>query len=677
MAARNLFSLLVGINDYPIAAHRLTGCRNDALAFKSYLDNRIDSAEFALRTKILFDREATRSNIAREFETHLGKAGPDDVAVFYYSGHGAREKAGEFFAHLEPDGMNETLVCWDSRLEDGMDLADKELSTLVQLAGLNGAHVVMILDCCHSGSGTRSLERDVTHQGYAVRRIEDAANDRSLDSYLLPQQGRGVLGSEELIMPTNRHVALMAAQSFEEAKETHLGGRTRGVFSYSLMEILQNSAADLTYEDLIERSRVLVSRRTFEQRPTLYAPQPEDAKRTFLLGGANGTKPYFTLMHEREHGWVLEGGAVNGLLLGDPVSDPTTLAIFSDDAKVDDLSQATGRVRITDLRPDKAKVLPLGDTELFRGETYKARIISLPVNEIKVYLHGDGHAVGLLRSAMIRNPLATSYLQETRSLEQADYKIVAVRDQYSISRAADGMGDVELIRRDGIDYRPIVEQERGFHAASARKVIENLVHIAKWEQTLAVGNPRTRLTASSIQVELLQPFEDTPIAASGKGYHFSYTHSGGLSALPGFRLKLTNRSSQKLYVSLAYLSSQFEINPFLISQGGTWLDPGASVFALDGEVIEAIVPDALASLGIKQTTEIFKIFMSTTAFQLGSVELPGLGLPKPVSRTLSAPTHQLDQLIQEHGTRSAFQASGTGRIDDWNAFSASIVVERK
>ena len=34
-------------------------------------------------------------------------------------------------------------------------LADKELSLLLAEVAANGPHVVVILDCCHSGGGTR------------------------------------------------------------------------------------------------------------------------------------------------------------------------------------------------------------------------------------------------------------------------------------------------------------------------------------------------------------------------------------------------------------------------------------------------------------------------------------------------------------------------------------------
>ena len=61
----------------------------------------------------------------------------------------------ERFWFLEPTGANQTLVCADSRRAGVPDLADKELSVLLDDVAARGPHVLVVLDCCHSGGGTR------------------------------------------------------------------------------------------------------------------------------------------------------------------------------------------------------------------------------------------------------------------------------------------------------------------------------------------------------------------------------------------------------------------------------------------------------------------------------------------------------------------------------------------
>ena len=50
------------------------------------------------------------------------------------------------------------LLLADSRLPGHWDLADKELAALFADIAGRGAQVVSVLDCCHSGSGTRAVE---------------------------------------------------------------------------------------------------------------------------------------------------------------------------------------------------------------------------------------------------------------------------------------------------------------------------------------------------------------------------------------------------------------------------------------------------------------------------------------------------------------------------------------
>jgi hypothetical protein len=54
--------------------------------------------------------------------------------------------------------MHQTLVCSDSRVDGVTDLTDKELSALISRVAARGAHVTVVLDCCHSGGGTRETD---------------------------------------------------------------------------------------------------------------------------------------------------------------------------------------------------------------------------------------------------------------------------------------------------------------------------------------------------------------------------------------------------------------------------------------------------------------------------------------------------------------------------------------
>src|SRR5437870_6809219 len=179
---RNFYALLVGIDNYPIPAHRMQGCLSDANGLDEYLRERFVPGKDS-GIKVLRDDQAKRQDVINAFQAHLGQAGAGDTALFYYAGHGSQESAPPEFWAIEPDHKNETLVCYDSRLPGGWDLADKELAKLIDKVAAGGAHVVVILDCCHSGSGTREFFADA-----AERRIPEHPEKRPLSSYLTEAQ---------------------------------------------------------------------------------------------------------------------------------------------------------------------------------------------------------------------------------------------------------------------------------------------------------------------------------------------------------------------------------------------------------------------------------------------------------------------------------------------------------
>ena len=104
-----------------------------------------------------------------------------DVALFQFCGHGAQWASNAAFREAFPDGKDEGLVCSDSRRPGGYDLADKELAVLIAEVAANDAHVAVLFDCCHSGSGTREVK---ARRGLKPRLTHEVTTERPLESYL-------------------------------------------------------------------------------------------------------------------------------------------------------------------------------------------------------------------------------------------------------------------------------------------------------------------------------------------------------------------------------------------------------------------------------------------------------------------------------------------------------------
>ena len=151
-----VYALTVGINAYLPPVPALYGCVDDVAAFSTVLATRLGDS---LQQVTLLNEQATRAAVIDGWQRHLGQAGAGDVALFFYGGHGGEEPAPPELVNLEATKRLQNLICYDSgRRVNGKlvrALADKELAALIRGVAANGAHVAVLLDCCHSGSGTR------------------------------------------------------------------------------------------------------------------------------------------------------------------------------------------------------------------------------------------------------------------------------------------------------------------------------------------------------------------------------------------------------------------------------------------------------------------------------------------------------------------------------------------
>ena len=109
---RVIYSLLVGINNYPSPVNPLRGCVNDVNRIEELLQARVTGRDDRLVVMKLTDGGATREAIIDGFRTHLSKAGREDVAFFYYSGHGSQSPSPPEFWHLEPDHLETGSAAW-------------------------------------------------------------------------------------------------------------------------------------------------------------------------------------------------------------------------------------------------------------------------------------------------------------------------------------------------------------------------------------------------------------------------------------------------------------------------------------------------------------------------------------------------------------------------------------
>ncbi len=668
--ARTLRALLVGIDQYAPPVPPLAGCVNDINAFEESLRGRVGTdPETTLELRVLRNEQATHAAVVEAFRSHLGVAGPDDVALFYFAGHGSQERAPEAFWPLEPDRLDETLVCHDSRSPGQFDLADKELSALIEEASARGAHVVVILDCCHSGSGTRGPE----DLGVRVRRAPTDDRVRTLADFQLTEAQRARLlaprsgaaaGTTATAWPAGRHVLLAACRDEQEAAEYFGNGQLRGAFSYFLNETLRQATGPLSYRDLHAQVDARLRTSVRNQAPQLEAGNPADLNADFLGGILRPAEPYYRVARTVA-GWRLGGGSVHGVPAVDR-EHPMELALFPFDAppeQLRDRSLALGVARVTQVGPVDSGV-ELDGFEPEPAAAYKAVPLTLPLPRLPVAFEGEAAAVALARAAREHagpNGQPSLYVCEAHQPADAEFRLLARDGRFAITRPTDA--------------RPIVREVDGLDAEAARQAIEQLEHIARWSVAARLANPASSIAPGEVEVAILVEGQEQ----RGTEVRLEYREHDGAWQAPRFRVRVRNRGPRRLHVGLLDLPESFAISAGLMDSGCLTLDPGQEAWAFRGRDLFASIPDALWDQGVEEFRDLLKVIVSTAEFDVRLMEQPALGRPaatRSVAVATAAPRGTLDLLLSRVVTRDLGAADPHATIDDWMAQTVAFTTVR-
>jgi triacylglycerol esterase/lipase EstA (alpha/beta hydrolase family) len=699
---KNIYTLLVGINEYKsLNIPPLRGCVRDIEEIEKYLLERFsqrENVEFTLvQPKVLKNHEAARQKIIEEgFEQYLCQAGDGDVVLFYYAGHGSQEKAGEEFWSVEPDHLNETLVCYDSRTDGVWDLADKELRYLIsKVAGddpQRGPHVLVILDCCHSGSGTRAPEVAERNAPMDDRErpweefifAKEFADKKAALTQLSNTQDAGQKKTG-LVLPKGKHVLISACRDYETAKEyKREDSEIQGVLSYFFQQTLRQTNGSLSYQNLARRLNALVTGKLRDQSPQIEATSPEELKRSFLNGGIPELPlNYFNLTYKTQsNSWVIDGGMFDGI--PKPFDNQAMrIAIFpsGSESKPELLrnpSAAIGKAEVTQVFTQQSQVKIIETKEEFsQNKSYPAIITSLPLKRLKIHIKGEAVGVDLVREAIRQagpEEQPSLYVSEAEKSEEVNYELLIEGGQYWIKKASE---DRRL-------FAPIPEtpEPTGYTSEQALEAVRRLEHIARWLNVLDIPNPpRSRVTPDDIEMEffphpnLLPANKQNLEAAKAKALEIrlEYENQNGEWQPPTLYVKLTNRSDKILYCNILDLAEDSSINnPLFVEKRSVRLKPGESI---EGEYIDLGVPDEFAAQGITEQKDIFKLLVSTQEFDASQLEQEGLELNRSITRNIKQSySGILDSLLDQVNTRKA--TTSLRNYDDWATKEVIITVVR-
>lgn len=262
-------AILVGVNRYRIPGADLKGCINDVTNVRDIL---LKYYGFTVREiRALTDERATKKNIIDRLQWLVKDTKPGDRLLFHFSGHGSqiRDREGDELK----DRMDE-ILCPHDMDWDGTYIVDDELRDI--FASLpKGANLEVLLDSCHSGTGTReamAITALPADQAFQPRFLPPPADIQLREEDGLEE--RKILKGENPM----KHVLFAGCRDNQTSADASIGGNFNGAFTYYFCKHIRDAGGALTRAELLTRVRASLKFNGFSQVPQLECPRAERKK---------------------------------------------------------------------------------------------------------------------------------------------------------------------------------------------------------------------------------------------------------------------------------------------------------------------------------------------------------------------------------------------------------------
>jgi Caspase domain len=572
---RKIYALLVGINRYPAGGkvRNLYGCVGDIERMDTFLYEQL-GYDGRYESKLLRNQEATRTEIIKQFRNHLGKAATGDTVLFMYAGHGSRQPSAVEFRDRYPDQMDETLVCYDSRLPDGLDLADKELAILI--SELKARHILVILDSCHSGSGTRE---DETGDEVHFRSANPIKQPRELPSYLEGHFSRQIEQRQSLSIPLTPHILLAACTRHEQAGEHYSGF---GYFSNSLLTVLKSAGCNISYSDLFLRSRIAIKKGIGSQTPQFECYGGENPDGSFLSAFKNSFPNYNSAhIYPDAERWYLNIGALHDL----PSESRQTNFVSVSNADGETIQL---QIKGVGIERSEIQIPP------------KANLKPAAIMQAKVHMFRTPASLVLLNVGQSMKRLIFQHRPEALNIDFTEDQNLADFELRETN------GRLELIE---MQSRRLLRYTLGSNLAGILAIFDTVKKVLTWQRFQKLSNFSMEAQFSSVQVRFsLIDSSGHDLGWPAKNTSLAYPHNGNgqMAYFPSCYIK--NGTARTLFFNLFYLSREYGIK-FLeckeIAPSDSWVTLWEKH---DGSGLH--LPN-----GLNEATEIFKVLISKEEIQ--------------------------------------------------------------
>ena len=311
-------ALIVAIGNYPedggwptISSLRDVGYIETALKKQDFTD-----------IKLIADSQATVKGISKAFDDLIERVKAGDIVVIHVSSHGEQieDDNGD-----ETDGLDECIVTYNAKLPSFNeplseaayqkfqanyyrdDLFGSYIDKLRTKLGKNG-DVVVFMDLCHSGTGTRGIARI---RGGKPPLVSDDFDPKKFPS----ADTSGVFREKSVSRGNGSNLATYVVYSAAEANELdyeteddeHQGV---GSLTYAESKMLSNLDTATTYRSLFASIQTIMNEKTPQQHPVL---EGNGLDRKLFGGRFIKQQPYIEIAKINGVELTLKAGKLQGL----------------------------------------------------------------------------------------------------------------------------------------------------------------------------------------------------------------------------------------------------------------------------------------------------------------------------------------------------------------------------
>jgi metacaspase-1 len=284
-------ALLIGINSYANIGD-LNGCLNDVTNIKRLLVERF--AFEAANITALEDDKAIKRTIVQTWRRLAKAAKAGDRLVFHFSGHGTAIRSDD------DDEDQDELICLHNMAfgDPTTYLTDDDLAAMTREVG-KGVHLTIILDNCHSGTGTRELFIAESARSFG-------AEHPVLPRYVVPPKqwqprigARGARSRSRLVEAVRKaaeekdlnHLLLAGAMDTQTAADAFIAGAYNGAFTYYFCDSARTAGGQGSAFEIFSSAKSRIATERYTQVPQCEGPSELKSAPLFGKAVASASPP--------------------------------------------------------------------------------------------------------------------------------------------------------------------------------------------------------------------------------------------------------------------------------------------------------------------------------------------------------------------------------------------------